>query len=338
MLHKLPSATHVQETEIVPRKTLIDPRVRIPIALAAVTMCVAVAVLGPDPNPYLRSAERFHDFLHVPGFGLVAAFLLFGFPYRPGATLGRRTWHVAVLFMVSVAIGTLVELLQGMLGSDPDPWDVVHDGAGAAAMLLGAASFWPAVRTSGRWGLRLAALIAAIGFAGPTIYAITDEARARREFPVLASFNRAEEIDRFEWSALASASLVRLDRGGAGQRRAVQVTFSPGEYPGFTLKYFPRDWRGFQQFVLSCTNVSDVPFDVTIRLDDMQHNEDYFDRFNRSYVLAPGRNEIVIPLAAVEAAPLGRKFDLGRVRSVMIFAYRLKASREILVESLRLDR
>ena len=311
---------------------------RIPVALAAVTMCVAVAVLGPGPNPYLRSAECFHDFLHVPGFGLVAAFLLFGFPPRPGATLRRRTWHVAVIFMVSVSIGTLVELLQWMLGGDADPWDVVHDGAGAAAMLLCAASFWPDVRTSGRWVLRLAALIAAIGFAGPTIGAVTDEARARREFPVLASFNRAEELDRFEWSALAPASLVRLDRGGSGQRQAVRVVFSPGVYPGFTLKYFPRDWRVFQHFVLSCTSVSDVPFEVTIRLDDMQHNEDYFDRFNRRYVLAPGRNEICIPLAAVEAAPRGRKFDLGHVRSVMIFAYRLKAQREILVESLRLER
>ena len=308
--------------------------VRTATALAGVAVCVVVAVFAPGPDRYVRSAMRFHDFLHVPGFVLVAALLLAGWriaPCRPR----RRSAHLALIFGLSVALGILVELLQVVAGGGGDPWDVARDAAGAASALLLASSFWSEVRRPARWALRLAALVVAAVFAVPTLGALLDESRARHQFPVLADFSRASEFDRFEWSGSAPASLVCT--GGRGTRCVVQVSLLPGLYPGFALTYFPRDWRGFRHFVVSCANASDTPLALTIRIDDMRHNGRYTDRFNRTYVLAPGRNEVRVPLADVEAAPCGRRLDLGRVRDVVVFAYQLATPRRIVVHSLRLE-
>ena len=128
------------------------------IALGTALCCTLVAVLAPATGPHLRSALRLHDFLHVPGFGLVAGALLFGFP---GPARARRLDRLGRLFVVFVAVvvdGAAVELLQAALGGAADPWDVVRDGVGAAAVVLAAASSGRGSGAPLRWGLRAAAL------------------------------------------------------------------------------------------------------------------------------------------------------------------------------------
>jgi hypothetical protein len=315
----------------------LSPRARIAVALAGVSACTAVAVFAPGPDPWLRSAIRLHDYFHVPGFALVAALLVIGFP-APAGSRSRRALHYAVLLLSSVAVGILVEVLQGLRGGDMDAGDVSRDLVGASAMMIAASSWWPDMRTSARWALRATALVLALGFTAPTVGALADEARARRQFPVLADFSRAGDLDRFEWSEWTTPSLVQADEGAAGPRPALRAAFSPGLVLGFTLKYFPRDWRGFRSFVIACANRSDTSFEINVRIDDMRHNNEHTDRFNRSYQLTPGRHEIRIALADVEAAPRGRKFDLANVRTVIVFAYKLATPREIIVESLRLEK
>jgi hypothetical protein len=292
-------------------------------------------VFGPAPDRWLRSALRFHDYLHVPGFALVAALLLAGFPARARP---RRALRYALLLASSVGVGMLVEGLQGIVGGDMSAGDVVRDLVGATVTMLVAGSWWPDVRTPARWTLRVGALVLALGFAAPTVGALADEIRAGRQFPVLADFSRAGELERFKWSPFATGSLIQTDEGGARRRQALRVSLSPGLFPGFTLAYFPRDWRGFRAFVLAYANRSSVSFEMTVRIDDLRHNNEYHDRFNRGYQIAPGRHEIRIPLAVVEAAPRGRKLDLGSVRTVVVFARDLKTPREFVVECLRLER
>jgi hypothetical protein len=237
-----------------------------------------------------------------------------------------------------VGVGILVEVLQGITGGDMDAGDIVRDLAGASATIVAVGSSWPDVRRAARWALRSGALILALGFAAPTAAALVDEARARREFPVLADFSHADQLQRFEWSEWTTSSLVQTDEGDAGRRTALRVSLSPGLFPGFTLKYFPRDWRGFRYFVLSCANPSSASYELNVRIDDMRHNNEHSDRFNGRYQIARGRHQIRIALADVEAAPRGRRLDLANVRTVMVFAYKPATPREIVVESMRLEK
>jgi hypothetical protein len=303
------------------------------LALAAVAVAVVIAVFTPDHGSHLRSVRHFHNFLHVPGLGLVAVLLLAAFPARAGVASGRRARLLLAVFGATVAVGVLVELLQALAGRGASAEDIVRDAAGAAAVVLVVASSGPAVRTGARWFLRGVAVLLVAAFALPMIAALLEERRARGQFPVLADFGRAVELERFEWIH----STPDWSDPGAG-RRGVRVTLWPERYPGFALEYFPRDWRGYRHFVFTATNPSAEPLPVTLRVEDMRHNQRYSDRFNARYVLAPGRNEIRVPLAAVELAPAGRAMDLSRIHRVIIFSANLRAPRELIVESLRLEK
>lgn len=320
----------------VPGARFVRPRVI--AALAAVAASVGIAVFGPNPNPYLRSAERFHDFLHVPGFALVAALLLAAFPGPPpGPGPHRRGRHLARVFAAAVGLGVAVELLQAVAGGDVSLPDVARDAGGAAAAVLVAASFWPGVQPARRWALRLAAAVTVAAFTQPTIEALLEERRARAQFPVLADFSHPGEMGRFKWSAQTIAVPVAGDAGG-GAGRGVRLLLSPGRYPGFTLAHFPRDWRAYRDLVLTCTNPSPEPLPVTIRIDDRRGDRGYEDRFNGRYVLQPGRNVVRVSLAEVAAAPRRRRLNLARIRQVVVFTVNLPEPRELLLESLRLER
>jgi len=289
-------------------------------------------VFAPDDGSHFRSAERFHDFLHVPGLGLVAVVLLAAFPARKADAV-RQAWRLLAVFAATVRVGVLVELLQALAGRRVSGGDVLSDAAGAGAVVLLVASSGAAVRTRTRWFLRAAAVLLVAAFALPTIDALLEERRARRQFPVLADFGRVEELERFEWS---HSTPSWPDPGAPGS--GVKVTLWPARYPGFALEFFPRDWRAYRHLVFAATNPSAEPLPITIRVDDEQHNQRYSDRFNARYVLAPGRNEIRVPLAAVELAPSGRRMDLSRIHEVTVFSANLRAPRELVVESLRLEK
>jgi len=303
------------------------------LALAAMTAAVAIAVFTPDRASHFRSADRFHDFLHVPGLGLVAVLLLAAFPAFAKVDGVRRAWRLLAAFGATVAVGVLVELLQAFVGRRLSGGDILRDAAGAAAAVLVAGSRGPGVRSRARWLLRTVAVLLVGAFTLPTIGALLDERRARRQFPVLAEFGRVEELDRFEWVDATPSSPEPSTRGSG-----VKVTLWPAPYPGFALEYFPRDWRGYRDLVFAATNPSAEPLPITIRVDDLHHNHRYTDRFNARYVLSPGRNEIRVPLAALELAPSGRRMDLSRIHEVIVFSANLRVPRELMVEGLRLEK
>jgi hypothetical protein len=304
------------------------------VACAAVGVCFVVAVIAPDPDRYQRSWLTLHDFLHVPGFTLITAALFFGF-----ATGSRprppRPLHFLGVCVAALAVGIGIELAQAATVGSADPWDVVRDAGGiaVAALLMGAQSL--DVRSRTRWLLRSVALVVVLASFVPTLAALADETRARRSFPILADFGASSELTRFTWSQWSSANLVAAD-GPDARRRVLRLALSPGKYPGLSFEFFPRDWRAWRAFVLVCTNPGAEPLPLTIRIDDLAHNHEYADRYNGAFWLAPGRNEIRIPLSDVASAPRSRRLNLAQVKSVVLFAHNLEKPHELLVQELRL--
>ena len=299
-------------------------------ACLAVTAAVAVAVFMPDRPSFLRSTARFHDFLHVPGLAAVTALLLVAWPLPHDASRSRQLIRLAVVFAAAVGIGVLVELLQAAIGRRVSVGDIARDAGGAGAAVLVAASFHARRRPASRWALRLAALALAAAFAPPTVKALIDERRASRQFPILAAFTHPDELGRFEWSGATPGPLAR--------DRVLPLTFWPGRYPGFVLRYFPHDWRGFRRLVVTATNPDPRPLSLVVRIDDERHNQEYTDRYNGRFMMGPGRDEIRVSLEAVETAPRGRTLDLSRVSEVVIFSPGLREPRVLRLESIRLER
>ena len=113
----------------------------------------------------------------------------------------------------------------------------------------------------------------------------------------------------------------------------MQLRLPPGRYPGFELSYFPRDWREARALRLLIANPEPTPLELHVRMDDARYDYslDLADRYDRAFALSPGANRIEIPLSEVAMAPRNRRFDLGRVQTLLVYAIDLKESREIIV-------
>jgi hypothetical protein len=63
---------------------------------------------------------------------------------------------------------------------------------------------------------------------------------------------------------------------------------------------------------------------LTFRVHDDQHNQEYNDRFNQSFVIQQGMNNISIGLADIKHAPETRVLNMGKVSGVQLFMVEVK--------------
>lgn len=310
---------------------------------AALIACavIAAAVFGaPDPNFRLRSALAIHDFGHVVAFGLVTALFAFALNARSSARLKSRVRAICLAAIAALALGATVELAQAASGLHGDPWDVVRDLGGAFSAALILIALDRAFSRPARAGLAGAAIVVIVGFSYPVFAALDDEARARTQFPVLASFALPKELSRFHFGRGTQPQIVQMADHEGRIVSAMQLRLPPGRYPGFVLRHFPGDWQGMRALQLLVDIPEPMPFEMTVRIDDADYDYrlDLDDRYNRSFPLSPGLNRIEIPLSDVAAAPRGRKFDLRRVQSLLIYAVDLEQPRGIIIGPISLMR
>ena len=303
---------------------------------AALATCavIAAAVFGaPDPNSRLRSALAIHDFGHVVAFGMVSVLFAFALSARSRPTFQGRAGAICLAAGAALALGAAVELAQAASGGTGDPWDVVRDGGGAFSVASMLTALDPAISARARAALAGAAVIAVIALAHPIWAALDDEARARAQFPVLASFETARELSRFHFGEGKNPSIAQIPDDEGQSVSAVRLHLPPGKYPGFVFRYFPGDWRGMRALRLLIVNPEPTPIEMTVRIDDADYDYrlDLEDRYNRSFPLSPGANRIEIPLSDVEVAPRGRRFDLGRVQSLLVYAVDLAQPRDMII-------
>jgi hypothetical protein len=310
------------------------------IAAAAGVVISVAAYWAPDPDASLRSALALHDLGHVAASGLVTALLAFALSARSRSTLRARAGAIWLAAGAVLALGAGVELAEAVTGRNGDPWDVVRDGAGAlfAALMLMACD--RAISDGMRAALAGAALSTLAACVYPTAAALHDEARARAQFPVLASFDTASELSRFRFEEGMEPRIVPMTDDEGRAIPGMRLRLPPGRYPGFELGYFPRDWRGARALRLLIANPEPTPLELHVRIDDAQYDYhlDLADRYDHAFTLSPGANRIDIPLSDVAAAPRGRRFDLGRVQTLLVYAIDLAQPREIIVGPIELIR
>lgn len=309
------------------------PLPALPLAIAAAG-ALAVVLFVDVPMGDSRSQAIAFDLGHVPAFALVAVALLA--VARRGIPAARRRPGPAAAIAAGAAtlIGAAVEGAQALLGRDAEIMDIVHDLAGAC---LGVGLVRLLELRNRRGRLILAALcvgvLMATGF--PLGNALVDERRARRQFPVLASFESSVERDRFiGWQSRLAISKEHAADGAHCLRAALLP--GPTPYSRICLQYFPRDWRGYRALAFTIWNPGPRPVMLEIRINDVHHDETYADRFNARLALRPGRNDLEIPLARVRAAPRSREMDLSAVRTMTIFASALSKPVVFYLDAIRL--
>jgi len=196
-------------------------------------------------------------------------------------------------------------------------------GAALAAARSGAAApgSWRAVRML----VQVLALAALVLMLRPPAAAALDEWRASRQFPVLIEFRYPNEVNRLA----LNPRLTLVEQG-------LRIRFGTEHYSGFTLRYFPRDWRGWGYLELAFDNPGHGELSLTCRIHDVHHDNDYHDRYNDTFRIAPGYQVLRLPLARVASAPTNRRMDMEHIAAVGCFTIDLDRPRELILRRIAL--
>jgi len=247
---------------------------------------------------------------------------------------------------ICLLCGVGVEVVQLAVGGDADAMDVLRDLAGILAALGGCACLDPRLARPDTPLLHnafravLLALTAGLGIASAYPLASLAWAYHQREqaYPVIIDLAAAWARPFLQ---LQHASLEPVtDPTACAATRAGHLSMlrlSPAPYAGFSVIEPRPDWSGHDQLVLDIYSMQPAPLELTLRIHDAMHNQEYTDRYNRSLTLSHGHNRIRVALAEVRDAPAGRELDMTNIAGVMLFAVNAHRPMTVCVGELRLE-
>jgi uncharacterized protein YfiM (DUF2279 family) len=282
----------------------------------------------PSGNEWMRVSL---DASHGPIFAVVAMLVASLLSGRRGSARANAwpDWPLYMLALaISIALGALIELLQGFEGRPPSFFDVVTDTAGALAGL----SVWTlATRPAAGEPRGVAGQnpwpVVALGLAGvafvlwrPMHVAVAYAHRAAA-FPTIADFSTSRGLDFVTTDGLGAAiAVIPAPWAQTPGERALAIRYDPQHPPAVQVVEPRGDWRAFSVIAVDVANAGPGELALVLRILDASHDWSHEDRFNLPLVIAPRtRTTVRVALAAVEAAPATRRMDMARIANVMLF-------------------
>jgi len=271
---------------------------------------------------------------HVPLFSVVAGMMLWLLDRRNWFHADKKTYVRA--FTISAALALATEIIQHFTPERSfQIGDIVKDVIGSGVFLLLAYQYRRELQGLKRWTMSITAVVLLFVASVPALVTSADELRARHDFPLLGSFETCGEMERWK---IVEGSFKRVRMHATQGDFSLKAILSPGLYPGITMEYPPRDWDGYGTLTFDAFLEGADPLPLTVRINDLQHNEEFDDRYNRTFTLRPGPNHVAISLSDVEHAPQGRLMDMEHIGILCIFSYKLKEQRTVYFDNFRLEK
>jgi VanZ family protein len=279
---------------------------RASIGLLLLVLMLCFFPFSSEPYGYIWGP--LFDALHFSFFFLLSlpAFILVKRIYQD---TGKACVIAVSWLLLATAV---IEMIQPLTGRSANLVDIVNGALGiCSGMLL---MLW--VHSS----LKVAAV--ALILAGflqvyllvPASLGVKAALWQVENFPSLATFETYSE--RPLWRPISSSiSLVN----GKGDVPGLWVRTRASKYSGAQFNAGEKDWSSYKTLLLQVENPGELELTFNIRIDDDRNCESYDARFNQSYKLAPGVNELSIPLEAVAEGPKSRRLDLKRISKVYLF-------------------
>jgi len=279
-----------------------------------------------------RIIDEILNYGHVLLFGFVALVMLWVLNRGEWPCTEKRMYLRAGFITVGIAI--ITECIQAFI---PDRYfqlaDILNDTVGASVFLAFVSSFHNVL--PGRYtalyrkGLIILLTLPSI----PIATSAYDTWDMTREFPVLSSFESPLEMSR--WTNKES-KIERTKLNTIDGDYSLKADLLFGNYPGISMDYLTNNWRGYSSMSFEVFLEGTTPLDMTVRINDRTHNDEFNDRFNKRVQLLPGENHICIQLDEVRKAPLGREMDMSAITNICIFACNLKTPRTVYFDNFRL--
>ncbi|MDD2465716.1 MAG: VanZ family protein [Desulfobulbus sp.] len=284
-----------------------------------------------------RSFQALWDLGHILFFAIATVWLFRLLRKRIGRWAFPR---LLLFFFVGILIfGVVVECLQMSTGGrSPDIMDVLRNQLGC---LIAFAWYIRPDRLDRALAIhrffRSAVLFLLLLAALPLARALIDEHLAAQQFPVLADFETPFEQTRWVNDRQMHKETTLVRHG----KTAMRVQLSTAKYSGIALFHFPGNWQGYYSLHCSVYNTQSTTLPLNLRINDLehkQHGSEFADRFNKTFPLQPGWNELVVDLNQVRNAPKGRKMDMAHIEGFGIFVVQQAKPIEIIIDHVFLAR
>jgi hypothetical protein len=115
-----------------------------------------------------------------------------------------------------------------------------------------------------------------------------------------------------------------------------RVTLQKSEYPGICFTDFYSDWSSMDTLKMSIYNPADTTIFLNLRINDINHNNDFYDRYNSRFTIHPGENTCSIPISEIKTSPAGREMDLSKITKFILFGEMQDSGISFLLDSIYL--
>ena len=152
---------------------------------------------------------------------------------------------------------------------------------------------------------------------------------------MLHDFESDSELDQLHWSchSLCTLSGEHATHGS----KSLKLELFPSEYPGMDFSPRVKDWRGHKALCLDVFNPSKQQVQLTLRIDDKKNFPDYDDRYNKSFIINPGTNNIAIPLDSLTASRTNRQLDPAHIERIFIFGAHPHDKTTLFIDAIKLQ-
>jgi VanZ family protein len=289
-------------------------------------------------NNFGKSQSRLLD--EILNYGHI---FLFGFiSLGISRVIGMRTWpnlDKIVYFrsgIITFLLGFLSECIQTQIPNRTFGLnDLFNDTLGAATFLVLAYTFQTGIMRRTLILLRSIVLSIIIIMTYPIGITALDSWNMARDFPILSSFESTLELSR--WKDIESSS-QRMKIHATNGIYSYQTRLHPGMFPGISMEYMMSDWKDYRELSFDTFLEGTKPLNITVRINDKEHNDEFLDRYNKQFTLQPGRNHTIVVLNDVRKAPQGREMDMADISIICIFAYNLDEPRVVYFDNIRLKK
>jgi hypothetical protein len=152
---------------------------------------------------------------------------------------------------------------------------------------------------------------------------------------VLFDFESDWELDNVHWKCHTLLSLS--DEHATHGMKSLKLELFPSAYPGLNPALDKKDWRGYSSLCLDLFNPDNEDKKIVMRIDDKEDADDYADRYNRSFLLRPGMNHIMIPLNSLITSGTNRQLDLRKIYNYLIFMVNPAQKAVLYVDYIRIN-
>lgn len=303
--------------------------VSIQVAACVVLMTITGLLVLPIPIPFDgRLIKSIETAAHFPLF--MAGTFAWAALFQP-----RRNWPALRMLLLGVlVVAVSFEVIQSLTHRDPDLVDALFSmlGGWAAALL------WYSFHTHHRYmalGARALAFLMALTVMIPSSLIVADRSYAKLSFPVLDSFEGAEEAGRW-WPD--ECSLTRVFDHATEGKFALRVVLSksPGRYPGLFMADVPRNWSGYRQLCFDLYLNGTAERLLWVRADDRPDYPPYADRAQTSVNLSSGPNHVCLDLDSFLQTPFGRPLDRTKLARWGMFFDNALGGESFFIDNIRL--